>query len=438
MIFNETTILDEVFAATFDSLRRNQGSIEFQQANGQWKSLISHYNATFFANIFVQNNFEEHDTYFLYGVGDGQIILELIEQNVQGQVYILETNMDILRFANDSFQVLEKARGVESITLCGSNNIETIKAFLKTLPEKITVRYYYPEISSIPDELSFLSDWLNNRMIDLNSGEKFNELVERNVTFNYEKNLPDFLRVCKGQFPLKPVLILLSGPSLLDSVDVVKAVADQYMIISVGRNGKFCKDNGIRPDLWVDMDPQERPELWERFRENDTTVPLIIMDSASHMVHDYFKGKIAMVRSKTDPNDEYALPTGKSTVAAFALELALEMGMGPAVLVGQDLCYIDDKSHADGVGSAHFTENTPKVICNDGIERYSSKEFIRHRASVQEVVERHSPVTVYSLSAKGAQIEGVKFLPVDDLPVMGIKNLLKDDFCERVQELWYE
>lgn len=434
MIHNHETIMLEVGTATLGTLREYQGGIEFLQANGQGKSLVSHYNATFFANLFVESNFTEPGDYFLYGVGDGQIILELLEKKIEGHIYVLETNMDILAFAHDSFKILDQLATAEHITFCGSSDIETIKPFLGLLPTGLYIRYYYPEIASIPESLSFLREWINNRMIDFNSSEKFNDLVEKNAVFNQKRGLPDFLRLFKGKFTDTPCLILLSGPSVVDALPKVQEELQNYFCISVGRNGKLCKEHGIQPHIWVDMDPQERPELWERFTENDTSVPLVIMDSASYMVHDYFKGIISIVHSKVTMEDEYALQTGKSTVAAFALELASELGLGPIILVGQDLCYLGEKSHADsGGGGVLFTDNTPKVMCNDGIERYSSKEFIRHRESLQEVVRRQSS-EVYSVSEQGAQIKGVSYLPLEGITLLGSVMPIKDEIQATIQD----
>lgn len=417
MVFNDATIIEELSRATLSSLRENQGGVEFLQANGEWKSLISHYNASFFAGLFVENNFDEPGNYLLYGVGDGQIILEIIERDLPGDFYILETNMDILRFAHESFQIVTHVEGISNIHFCGSAQMETVKSFLQYIPQDLSVRYYYPEISAISAEFAFLTEWLNNRMIDMNSGEKFNDVVEYNVKINSEKKLPDFLKLFKMAFTNLPCLILMAGPSLREAVPYIQEMQNSCFILSVGRNGTFCTENGIRPHLWVELDSQERPELWSRLKGNDTTAPLVIMDSTSYLVHENFEGAIAMVRSKMDADDEYALPTGKSTVAAFALELAIEIGLGPIALIGQDLCYQDGRSHinaTEGESGIHITANTPKILCNDGKERYSSKEFIRHRESLQKVLRSHSSIC-FTTANCGAKIEGASYLPLSNL-----------------------
>lgn len=432
MIINSNTIQNELALATYSSLRENMGGIEYQQANGAWKSLASHYNATFFATLFVENNFAEPGDYLLYGVGDGQIITELLTQKPTGKLYILETNMDILRLADERFSILEMLAADEDVVFCGSADITIIKEFLAQLPEDSLIRYYQPEIAAVPQELEFLTKWLTNRMIDKNSGVKHNHEIDFNVDFNEKKGIPNFLELFKGAFTGKPVLILLAGPSLRETLPQIAAYLDSFFFISVGRNGDLCEEYGIVPDLWIELDPVHRPELWSRLKSNDPSAPLVIMDSTSYQVHDYFAGMVAMVRSKMEHDDELALTTGKSTVAAFALDLAIEMGLGPIFLAGQDLCYIDGKSHLTETSretGRHITENTPKLLCNDGVERFTSRVFLRHRESIESVL-RERNIQCYTLSEKGAVIEGASYAKPESMKKMADHTIVKDELRE--------
>lgn len=436
MIYQEEQLRRALTACRGASLRINEGGLEVLHESGLWKSLGSHYNAPFFTQLFLEANCSDDGAYLLYGIGDGQILESLLTTESTATYYVIETNMDVIAYAETTFSMLDRLREEPRISFCGTTDLTEVRAFLKIVPDGAHVRYFYPSLDAIPKELSAIRDWFNNRMIDLNSERKFGQYIALNLAHNLTLGLPDVLQSLKGKLH-GPALVVVSGPTVVDSMSFIQSVAHKVLILSIGRNGKLFKEAGFSPDLWVDMDPQHRPEIWERVRFNDEAVPYAILDSASLLIHNYFQGSIGLVRSQVDGTEEFAVPTGKSTVAALALELAIMMGCGPVTLVGQDLCYIGDKSHAGDSHAVAIDRSMPKVRCNDGEERYSSKEFIRHRESMEKVIRSHD-CEVHTLSKKGIQIEGATYWSEEELR-QSVESLSfdKDAVIRRIREAFH-
>lgn len=432
MIYEKKKLKRRLKEAYGTSIREHMGGVEVLHSSGVWKSVSSHYSAPFFAKLFVDLNIQEPGNYFLYGIGAGYLIPALIESEVDGHVYVLETNMDIINFAEKNLKILATLENTSRVTFCGSDEIREVQQFLSSLPEGHRIRYFNPSLDAVPEKLSVVKDWCNNRMIDMNSSARFAPLVEHNLAVNLHKGLPDVLRALQGKLS-GPCVIVVSGPSAPSSMIWLKSVQEKVTIISIGRNGKLFKDAGFSPDLWVDMDPQHNHEIWKRFEANDTSVPLAILDSASTMVYDYFKGAIGIVRSQVDGTEKYALKPGKSTVAALALELAVCFGCGPIAIVGQDLCYVNNQSHAGESAITTFGDTTPKVLCNDGEKRYSSKEFIRHIESVEAVLQRYH-TEVYTLSYEGVKLDGALYCTQEQFSDKLNDKYNKNEMKKRIRE----
>ncbi len=432
MILRHSELRKKLQSLSIKALRANQGSIEFRDLKGKWKSIVSHYDPAYFSQLFIDTNFKPQGTYFIYGIGDGQLVTDLLKIRPDITIYILETNLELVKYAEETYRLLQLLEKKENAFFCASNEPQTITVFLESLPKKIIVRYYTPSIHALSDRFETLKNWLNNRMIDLNSNQQFKKIFKKNLSINRGKRLPDVLRRCNNKFPKIPCLITMAGPTVREILGSYNSLSNRMFVISAGRNSKMYKEYDIKPDLWVEMDPQEKHEIWERLAYADTSAPLTILDSSSYLTHDYFKGKVGIVHSDRQGSGGYCLATGKSTVAAFALELAIHMGFDPIILAGQDLCYLDGKSHIDSLEEQLLSK--PQVLCNDGQKRESSKEFIRHIESIQKVVNKYNN-KVFTCSTHGAKLAGVKFTDPDLILTLSTAEINKEEIVKTLHSL---
>ncbi|ERP31857.1 hypothetical protein [Chitinivibrio alkaliphilus] len=91
------------------------------------------------------------------------------------------------------------------------------------------------------------------------------------------------------------------------------------------------------------------------------------------------------------------------------------MEASQVVLAGQDLVFFENRSHATGLQTQRTLRKTaPSLGCNDGVSRPSSPEFIRFKESLEKQLSR-SAAPCYTLSEKGAKLQGVSFISPKDL-----------------------
>ncbi len=125
---------------------------------------------------------------------------------------------------------------------------------------------------------------------------------------------------------------------------------------------------------------------------------------------------------------------GGGTVSLIALELALSMGCGPIILVGQDLAFPNNQVYAGGM--ALQTNEQGHMALNKSDTLYAEPEamatvrgqngdmlptlsaytgFIRHfEALAVKATSGPNPVALYNASIGGAQIDGYTISPLSD------------------------
>jgi hypothetical protein len=395
------------------------GGTVFFTRDGVRRQLASRSGEAFFYELFAQQNFSAAGDYLLYGLPDMRLAEAILEQTEVRTLTVLECDPGIMAYAESALtrKALEERFGPR-FSLHLPRSAEAVQRVLAELPADVIVRWYPPSVHTIPEGLPFLRRWLMDLQLRMNNAASGDELTS-NMRHNRALGLRNLLAEASGIAQGVPCLILMAGPSLREAAPLLRKLQGRCLLISSGRNGPFFRELGITPDLWVEMDGQNRPEIWERLAHTDPTAPLAILDSASVLVHDYFKGRCLLVRSADSSDDTHALVTGKTTVGAFALDLAAHLGCTPLYFIGQDLCFIGSHSHADGGADVSATVTTGTLLCNDGIERTTTREFLSFQRCIENLIPA-SGAEVYNCSPHGAVIQGAPYKALEtllDLPV---------------------
>jgi hypothetical protein len=155
----------------------------------------------------------------------------------------------------------------------------------------------------------------------------------------------------KGIYKDKPAIIVSAGPSLNKNIHVLKTLQNKAVIIAAGSAIMTLKAHGIVPHYLCSIDPNPvNAENTLPYVDNRTT---LIADCQVYPgVVEKFPGDIVFYASEFDkelvPDLNYLdeLQTN-ATVTTTSLNLAVHFGCDPVVLVGQDMCYSGDSTHAD-------------------------------------------------------------------------------------------
>lgn len=235
-----------------------------------------------------------------------------------------------------------------------------------------------------------------------------------------------------------PAIIIAAGPSVKANIEELKKAKGKAYLFVVDRIIDYVMDNGIEPDFVVTIDPMKPVEFFSK-REN-ITAPLLTELSSNWEVLDHHKGrkifyscsayykKMYQTAGKNPPE----LITG-SSVATAAFSACAKLGFEKIVLVGQDLAYDGDFTHAGGIMEKI---DRAKDVMVEGIDgkpvrsRYDWKEFITW---FNDMIVLYPDITVIDTKTKGAKIQGAVSMPLSEvLEAYGAKEDI------RVEQLFKE
>ena len=225
-----------------------------------------------------------------------------------------------------------------------------------------------------------------------------------------------------------PAFVVSAGPSLNKNIKELKCAKNKSFIIAVDTALKPLLSEGIVPDMFATLDGKKSLDLvkTERARE----IPLLTMVTAAHKIMDYHIGKkfyyqegYQYVNQLFQMNKKTleGFPTGGS-VATLAFSLVCHLGFRKIVLVGQDLAYTDNKSHADGAFQKRMqeenTENFLKVPGNYVEEVPTLRNLDSYRKWFEDYIEwweAGHEVEFINATEGGAKIKGTKLMLLADV-----------------------
>ena len=194
-----------------------------------------------------------------------------------------------------------------------------------------------------------------------------------------------------------------SGWSMPNFIDEIRAErAKGRPIIAVKAAHDFLCENGIEPDVWVNLDPRDRTSGIQR--HNDHTV-YMVASRCPPVTFDVLKDrKILLWHSWSDSPEIKAVGPGKlaigggTTSGMRAINIGYILGYRKFVLYGYDSC-----NRADGIKrfTGEKTGPTLDVYVGDGVEK---RKFVCNAAMAQQANEFQMIYAVMSditVEAKG-------------------------------------
>lgn len=159
----------------------------------------------------------------------------------------------------------------------------------------------------------------------------------RNMPLHLSCPLTD---VIEKKPPRCPVLIVLPGPSLQDTLPDLQRLARHFAVVCVGRSLQFCLNNGVSPDFVVNLDTDWRmaqlfmglhlPQTWFISLSNGN-----ISSIASRMRGVFFMDSFhpGVLRNR------YRMRESWLSVSICCLGLAEALGAPQVLLLGADNCW---------------------------------------------------------------------------------------------------
>lgn len=170
-----------------------------------------------------------------------------------------------------------------------------------------------------------------------------------------------------------PGIVVAAGPSLNKNIKELKKAKGKAFIIAVDTAIKPLLAAGIIPDMYAIVDGLKPVELVQAEEARD--IPLLTTINANSQVLKYHRGMkffynegygiVENILRKADMR--FGGVDSGGSVATNAFSLLFKIGLTRIILVGQDLAYTGNKSHADGTfADVMKEENTKGYIMVEG------------------------------------------------------------------------
>lgn len=292
------------------------------------------------------------------------------------------------------------------------------------------------------DNLIIPTGWLNS-LEDGNLKYKFQEFQVNvlGIKNNRQRLLDNFHENLKfSQHNIKPLLsyfknkkaILVSaGPSLDEVVQHLEKFKGRYFILCVGAAYTTLEYHNITPDAVIITDPHSA--VLKQIKKRNLIVPLFFLSTVYPSIPQYIHSlKIILFQHGFSLAEEIAnessiplIQTGGS-VATTAFDLLIQLGFKEIILLGQDLAYGKNKSHAStSTSNKEFSEIVVNrtTISNTGKIIPTTTSWMIFKQFFEKKIREDSTLRVYNTAIEGANIEGTVLLNLDDIKLESVEKI---------------
>ena len=193
-----------------------------------------------------------------------------------------------------------------------------------------------------------------------------------------------------------------SGWSMPNYIDEIKKHRSKgCAIVAVKAAHDFLVENGVEPDIWINLDPRDRTSNIQRLNDRTTYMPA---SRCPPVTFEHLKGrKILLWHSWSDSEEAKALPGGKlavgggTTSGMRAINIGYLLGFRNFILYGYDSC-----NRADG--AKRFTGEMTGPTMDVYVGGPTGQKFTCNAAMAQQANEFQMVYAVMSditIDAKG-------------------------------------
>lgn len=393
--------------------------------------LHSKYDPVREARQIAKENYSPHHLHIIFGVGLGYIIDSLIEElNFNEPILIIDPLIDegIINFDKNNYKFNKIYYGNVKDEPVLSNLLSQLGSYSNKV--QVIIGHNYKEL--FPEQLSRALQLIRNSQIrevyNLNTINLFSMQWQLNSFFNIRHMIGDYsLERLFNKYDV-PVVIASGGPSLTKQINNLKKFRNKIILICAGSTINSLLKNNISPDYVVTIDggianynhfkdislnntdilyaPTSHYKIRESFKRNG----FVFINGGMRSLQGYFKNIT---------NDIFPIIPGGGSVAHYALSIAKRITSGPICLVGQDLAYTNQMTHATGNLSAKNAKEVNKKLLkvegyyNDIVETNDSFNTMIDTFEQLQLADPHRNTT-YNCTEGGAKIKLFEQLPFED------------------------
>lgn len=426
---------DDISRVEFVETREGNQAV-FVYKNDTLTRLNSQYyprrEAKKWAEQFEYGNISAHG--IIYGLGSGIFIKELLcRMNKDNSIFVIEPDFQIfcciIEYIDISDILLDER--VQLFFFIKDKDTISEKFFsiltwatVNTIIQTIHPGYDKIYTNQITEYQEMVHRIYEKVRVTRDTMAEFADSSVTNVinSLQYIKE-SNYLNEFIGVFPKGyPALVVSAGPSLSKNINKIKDMENKAFIIVVDTAVKVMEENGIPYDAIAIVDPEKPAQFLTEYSgcQNKT---LFCVTEAPKEIQNFHKGRkvwlpgsVWLERIYGWCGLDFVLHDIGGSVATIATEIARIVGCETIILVGQDLAYLGDKTHAgreEGMGEERGYKSR-WVEGIDGKPVRTRWDWMYYLRWFEEFVEKHPEITLVDATEGGALIHGSKVMKLDE------------------------
>lgn len=381
--------------------------------------LHSKYDPIKEADIWVGNlELDASDTEIaIIGAGLGYHLHALVEKFPCLHVHVFEFNFGYMTWLLDNSLLSQ----TKNITLYYESEAYILLNQLARILERIqdNLFIYKPSLMLIEQEevKNILESFLMKKRTINDQAEFLAENYHLNLQLN-DHNIKSLIGMYSGQ----SAVLVSAGPSLTKQLPLLQESSRKGILIGcVGTALKPLIKYGIMPDFIMISDPKDL--IIEQLSGlANLQIPLFYLCTANHNAIKDYQGQRYIVyqkgylesESEAKKNAIPLIETGGS-VATCLLDLMVKLGVAKVALVGQDLAFTNNETHAVSTHAYNNVKNSNNLIkVKDYFNRdyiYTSRNLLIYLKWFSSYVKNHEKIKFFNCTEGGAFITGWNHMP---------------------------
>lgn len=367
--------------------------------------------------------------FILFGFGNGMYVRKIM-QSVEktAMIIVYEPCLSILQTVIREFDLTDvlwderlhlSVKGVGKTDFKGMLGAQLEYADIQGMIQRSYLNY--PKLFLLDGTFFDNSVTLNVNSLYANKnvwewmGREYYENIMSNFLFLVKsKSLTSLAEVLPTDIP---AIIVAAGPSLDKNIHQLKRAKNHSLIIAVDTAVRVLLKEGIMPDLFVTIDGKKYVGHFDNEKCRD--IPLICNMVANRNGLNLHTGDKMFLNSFNPHIENFLAQFGivlpfivsGGSVATDAFAIAERLQMKSVILVGLDLAYTDNHSHAAGTirGEMNLDMSDKWNQLTGGVDGQmvkSSAEFMIYLDWFEQELECNKKLKVIDATEGGAKIKG--------------------------------
>lgn len=242
------------------------------------------------------------------------------------------------------------------------------------------------------------------------------ENILRNLKFIRHSNfITEFIGKIDADIP---AIIVAAGPSLDKNIELLREAEGKALIIATDTAVRFLEKRGLPYDCIVTVDPK-KPEKYLTGYPGCRSKVLFCETQSQPDILEFHTGRKIWNYNSFYVADLYAgfgLPfpeyTTGGSVATAGIILAWMLGLKQIILIGQDLAYDGERTHAGGHENhiRHEKSGIEYVEGVDGTQVKTRHDWQIYRKWIEDFISDHKDINIVDATEGGALIHGSEVL----------------------------